>query len=72
MVARTKLGQLSISAYFLVRYLNQLPPDQEFVDHLGEVRGVPTREDIFAHRILIFFKGWLWRPKFQYMIINWG
>ena len=32
-----RVGELYISAYALVRYLNQLPAEQTFVDHLGQV-----------------------------------
>src|SRR5262245_53267387 len=31
-VAKTEYGDLYISAYVLIRYINQLPPDQTFVD----------------------------------------
>ena len=32
---------------------------------------VDTRNDIFAHRFMIFFKGWLGTPKFIYSIVLW-
>ena len=38
LVGQGKLGELSISAYALVRYINQLPADQTFIDHLGNER----------------------------------
>ena len=40
-------GELSISAYALVRYFNQLPATQTFVDHLGNEHEVDTRNDIY-------------------------
>ncbi len=71
LVGRTKLGSLSISAYALVRYINQLPANQTFVDHLGNVHEVDTRNDIYSHRVMVFLKGWLGLPKLRYNIILW-
>jgi hypothetical protein len=71
LVGRTSFGDLSISAYALVRYLNQLPATQSFVDHLGNTRPVDTRNDIYSHRVMVFFKGWLGLPKLRYQIILW-
>jgi len=71
LVGRTEIGELSISAYALVRYIDQLPAHQTFTDHLGRVHNVDTRDDIYAHRIMVFFKGWLVRPKLIYNIILW-
>ncbi|HET9250989.1 MAG TPA: hypothetical protein VFP58_02595, partial [Candidatus Eisenbacteria bacterium] len=34
-ILRTKRGSLNISFYGLFRYINQLPADQTFTDHLG-------------------------------------
>jgi hypothetical protein len=71
LVGRTSAGELSISAYALVRYMNQLPADQTFVDHLGNEHDVDTRQDFFPHRVLIFFKGWLGTPKLIYNLFVW-
>ena len=71
LVAKTDIGSLYISTYILVRYLNQLPPDQTFVDHLGVTHPVKTRNDIYSHRILVFLKGWIGLPKLQYQVIFW-
>jgi hypothetical protein len=71
LIGRTSLGELSISAYALVRYLNQLPSGQTFTDHLGRSRSVDARHDIFAHRIMIHLKGWLGVPKLRYQITLW-
>jgi hypothetical protein len=70
-VGRTAIGELSISAYALTRYLNQLPAHQTFIDHLGVAHNIDTRDDIYSHRIMLFFKGWIGRPKLIYTIILW-
>jgi hypothetical protein len=71
LVGKTDFGDLYISAYSLVRYVNQLPADQTFVDHLGVRHDVDTRNDIYAHRIMVFFKGWIALQKLKYQIILW-
>jgi hypothetical protein len=71
LVGRTNLGELSISAYALTRYIDQLAPHQTFTDHLGRVREIDTRDDIYSHRIMVFFKGWVGLPKLVYTIIVW-
>ena len=65
------MGQLSISAYALVRYINQMPTGQNFTDHLGNEHPVDTRNDIYSHRIMVFFKGWLGTPKLIYNVFVW-
>ena len=71
LVGRSSAGELSLSAYALVRYINQLPADQTFTDHLGNEHDVDTREDIFPHRIMVFLKGWVGTPKLIYNIFFW-
>lgn len=71
LVGRNEMGELSISAYALVRYVNQSPSEQTFTDHLGNERPVDTRQDFFPHRAMVFLKGWLGNPKLIYNIFLW-
>ncbi len=71
LIGKTELGELWISAYALIRYLNQLPSGQTFTDHLGRERPVDARHDIFAHRVMFHLKGWLGLPKLRYQITMW-
>ena len=71
LVGRSDAGELSISAYALVRYLNQMPSEDTFLDHLGNERTVDGRNDIFPHRVIIWFKGWLGRKELVYNIAVW-
>src|ERR1051325_6023108 len=71
LVGRTDVGELSIRASALTRYLNQLPPHQTFKDHLGVEHEIHLRDDIYSHRIMVFFKGWIGRPKLVYTVILW-
>jgi hypothetical protein len=71
LVGRNKSGELAISGYALLRYINQTPTGQTFTDHLGGAHDIDTRQDIFAHRVMVFFKGWLGDPKLIYNIFVW-
>jgi hypothetical protein len=65
------MGQVALSAYALVRYIDQRPADQSFVDHLGNEHDIDTRRDIQFHRAMIHLKGWFYTPKFRYQITVW-
>lgn len=71
LVGRSELGELGISGYGMVRYMSQHDDDQKFTDHLGNVREVDPRDDIFSHRIMVFLKGWLGSEKLIYNITLW-
>jgi hypothetical protein len=71
-IAKTKLGTLNFSAYGLVRYLNQLPGEQTFVDHLGRERTVKARNDINWHRTMLWFSGWALDPRLKYVFTVWS
>src|SRR5262245_43893133 len=45
-LVRTKRASLNISFYGLFRYMNQLPGNQTFTDHLGNERTVKARNDL--------------------------
>ncbi|MBP1768938.1 MAG: hypothetical protein H6P98_3053, partial [Candidatus Aminicenantes bacterium] len=71
LIGRSKLGELAISGYALVRYINQMPAGQTFTDHLGNEHPVDARHDIWSHRIMVFFMGWLGSPKLIYNMFLW-
>ena len=71
LVGRSSVGELSISAYALVRWIDQRPAGQTFTDHLGNTHPVDARNDIFAHRAMLFVKGWLGTPKLIYTVLFW-
>jgi hypothetical protein len=71
LIARTPMGEVWVSAYGLVRYLNQMPAGQTYVDHLGRTRRIDLRHDIWSHRIMVHLKGWLGVPKLRYQVTLW-
>lgn len=71
LVGRNAAGELAISAYALVRYIDQTPAEQTFTDHLGNEHTTDGRNDLYPHRVMIFFKGWVGSPKLVYNIFVW-
>ena len=71
LVGRNEYGELDISAYALGRYIDQNDSDGVYTDHLGNVRPVDTRNDIFSHRIMVWLKGWMGNEKLVYTITMW-
>lgn len=70
-VGRSEYGELNLSGYMAVRYLNQLPGDQTGIDHLGRPVPVDPRQDFQFHRVMLFSQGWLFSPKFMYSTFLW-
>ena len=71
LLGRGPAGELSISAYALLRYLNQMPGEQIWIDHLGNEHTTDGRNDIFPHRVIVYLKGWVGVPKLLYTIVLW-
>src|SRR5215471_1391484 len=70
-MVKTKYGALNISIYAIARYLNQLPGNQTWYDHLDRPRTFVGRNDFFWHRTMIWFSGWLGTPKLTYVATVW-
>jgi len=70
-VGKGEFGELNLSGYMAVRYLNQFPANQSATDHLGRPVTVMPRQDFQFHRVMLFTQGWLFSPKFQYSTFVW-
>lgn len=66
-----KKGSLNFGAYGLFRYINQLPPGQSYVDHLGNSRNIDARNDFQLQRVMLFFRGFFLDPKLIYNLTLW-
>jgi len=71
-IVKTKRGSLNISVYGLFRFLDQMPGNQTFTDHLGRERKVATRNDINWHRTFLWASGFFYDPKFRYTVSVWS
>ena len=72
LLGRTEFGEMSLSGYAVIRYINQLPATQTFVDHLGNTNVIDPRNDIQFHRAMLHFRGWLFDPKIRYQVTVWS
>lgn len=70
-VVKTNFGSLNISLYAIARYLNQMPGEQTFEDHLGREHDITGRNDIYWHRAMIWFSGFIGTPKLKYSSTIW-
>ena len=71
--SQDRSGRASTSAStVLFRYMNQLPGEQTFTDHLGRERTVKARNDLNWHRTFVWLTGFFWDPKFRYNISLWS
>lgn len=70
-LVRTKYGSLNLSIYAMARYLNQMPGEQTWQDHLGRDKELIGRNDFYFHRAMLWFTGFLGTPKLLYNATVW-
>ena len=71
-IFKTDVASLNISAYGLIRYINQMPPYPYYEDHLGRSKVADTRNDIWWHRTFVWLSGFFYTPKLRYTVSIWG
>jgi hypothetical protein len=70
-VANTEWGDMNISIYTYVRYLNQLNLDSSYTDAFGNTKNVQRRNDLQLLKLQIKFLGWILNPKLRYFLYAW-
>ena len=70
-LADTDYGDISLSIYTYVRYLNQLGLDPTYTDAFGNVKNVQQRQDFQIQKLQMKFLGWVMDPKFRYFLYAW-
>jgi len=71
-VADTPYGDMNISIYSYVRYLNQLALDPTYTDAFGNVKDVQRRQEMQILKLQIKFLGWVLSPKLRYYLYAWS
>src|SRR5882672_7484577 len=71
LIAKNKYASLNISIYAMARYINQLPGHDTWLDHRDSLRNFDGRNDIYWHRVMIWFTGFVGTPKLTYMATVW-
>lgn len=67
----TKYGDVSISIFTYMRYLNQKGLDSTYINSFEDTLPVKRREDIQVNKVNIKFLGWFLDPKFNYFLYVW-
>src|ERR1043166_7756654 len=70
-LANTEWGDLNVSIYTYVRYLNQKGLDPSYQDAFGNTKSVQQRQDIQLLKLQIKFLGWILNPKLRYFLYAW-
>ena len=70
-LADTKYGDINLSIYTYIRYLNQLGLDDTYTDAFGNTKNVQNRQDIQIQKLQIKFLGWVLNPKLRYFLYAW-
>lgn len=64
-------GMLAVSFTTYVRYLNQNALDKTYEDSFGRINTIDRRNEVQLNKVSLNFKGWLFDPKFQYLLFAW-
>lgn len=70
-VINQKGGTFIFSAFVSARYLNQGGLNDSAKNAFGDVNSVQKRNDIQFQKVLLFFRGWLFDPRFRYYLYIW-
>ena len=70
-LANTRHGDVNFSAWSYVRYLNQNGLDETYTDAFGREFQLDKRNDVQLNKVNLFFKGWVYEPKFRYLLYVW-
>jgi hypothetical protein len=70
-LVKNNFASLNLSMYAMMRWVNQMPGSSTWYDHLGEENTFDGRNDIYWHRVMIWFTGYLGTPKLTYMTTVW-
>lgn len=67
----TEHGDVNVSLFTYVRYLNQKNFDDTYTDSFGNNYDIDIRNDVQLQKVNLTFKGWLFDPDFTYKIYTW-
>ena len=71
-VANTEVGDMSVSIYSYVRYLNQKNLAPTYTNYFGVTSTLQQRQDVQINKVQIKFLGWLLNPKMRYFLYAWS
>lgn len=70
-LADTPYGTVNFSAWTYLRYLNQQALDSNSTDSFDREREIDRRNDFQLNKVNLYFKGWIYDPRFKYLLYTW-
>ncbi|WP_200939815.1 hypothetical protein [Brevundimonas sp. Root1279] len=64
-------GELDMTVVTYARYLNQMGLEDSYTDSFGRTFAIDRRQEAQLQKVNISFKGWLFDPKFQWLLFAW-
>lgn len=64
-------GELDMTVVTYARYLNQMGLDESYTDSFGRTFDIDRRQEAQLQKVNITFKGWMFDPKFQWLLFAW-
>ncbi len=71
LLVKNPFASLNVSIYAMARWVNQNPSEDTWLDHRDSLRTFDGRNDIYWHRTMIWFTGYVASPKLTYMATVW-
>ena len=71
-VGRSDIGELNLSLFSYIRYLNQGGLDGSYVNHFGVEENIDKRNDMSINKVMLYSSGWFLDPKLNYLFYLWG
>jgi hypothetical protein len=71
LVESPQYGDVNLSIYAYVRYLNQLALKSTYTNAFGQTSNLDLRQDIQLNKVQIKLLGWFANPKFRYFLYTW-
>lgn len=62
---------LTVAIFSNLRYLNQLSTNPTYTDDFGRTFPVQRRNDFLLSKLNIYFRGWIFDPKFKFNFWYW-
>ncbi|MDX2133575.1 MAG: hypothetical protein SFV52_02250 [Saprospiraceae bacterium] len=70
-IVNTPEGAVNFKIFSYLRYLNQQPLDEQYVNAFGDTTTIDRRQDLQVNKVNLQFLGWFLDPRFRYLFYVW-
>lgn len=71
-VAKNEWGEVQLSIFSYIRYLNQTNLDKSYFNYAGIEKSIDPRHDIQLNKVFLYTRGWFIDPRFNYAFQVWS